>query len=231
MDNIYTFSLFLFDFDGLIVDTERLHYKAYMDVFKRRGIDFQLDFPAYYQIASTGGAPFLKQAVLDHCPDLSEESLQFDELYEEKKQYYQSLLEKEDVVLMKGVESFLTSLLDQKKKVAIVTHSFKKQVMYIRDKHPLLQKIDVWFTREDYKNPKPAPDGYLKALEMFQEKGERTVGFEDSPRGVQALLGAHVVPVMINEIEVEGKEQLQQRGVAMYSSFEELIKNFDSNPN
>jgi beta-phosphoglucomutase len=98
---------------------------------------------------------------------------------------------------MPGVEDLLNHL--QKHHIArcVVTNSFRQQVELIRSKLPLLNTIPHWITREDYKNPKPHPEGYLKAIELYGKKGGKVVGFEDTVRGLEALRQTSALPVLI----------------------------------
>ncbi len=81
---------------------------------------------------------------------------------------------------MPGVEELLKELIELKSKRAVVTNSTKEQIETIKELLPLLKSIPLWITREDYENPKPAPDGYLKAMEVLADSGDRVIGFEDS---------------------------------------------------
>ena len=51
MNWIKSFQLFLFDFDGLLVDTEYLHYEAYLEMCSRRGFLLPWNFSRYSQAA------------------------------------------------------------------------------------------------------------------------------------------------------------------------------------
>ena len=44
MQWIHDFQLFLFDFDGLLVDTEHLHYQAYVNMLSKHGYKLELNF-------------------------------------------------------------------------------------------------------------------------------------------------------------------------------------------
>ncbi len=59
---IHDFQLFLFDFDGLLVDTEGLHYAAYVNIMAARGYRLDWSFAEYSQMAhlnSTADKPSL----------------------------------------------------------------------------------------------------------------------------------------------------------------------------
>ncbi|NGX27511.1 MAG: Phosphorylated carbohydrates phosphatase [Chlamydiae bacterium] len=208
------FDLFLLDLDGLLVDTEPLHFAAYQTLCKRHGYELPWNLQEYLGIAhaSSGG---LQKAIHPH---LGEES--WNVLYQEKKRIYLELLHSGEIALLPGVEAFLGELLENRVKRCVATNSCKEQVETIKDALPILKTIPVWITREDYENPKPAPDAYLKALELLADPGDRMIGFEDSLRGIQALERAGVLPVLICD---PAHSQLNEAlGVVHYPSFEQI---------
>jgi HAD superfamily hydrolase (TIGR01509 family) len=99
---------------------------------------------------------------------------------------------------MPGVAEVLEALAEKGKKRAVVTNSPKEQIDVIKEKLPLLKTIPLWITREDYREAKPAPDGYLKAMGELMIPGDRVIGFEDTIKGLQALLAAGVTGVLVS---------------------------------
>lgn len=186
------YDLFLFDLDGLLVDTEKLHFEAYQTLCSRYNTSLDWDYRRYVEIAhkSSEGLRNELLSLLSTSPD-------WDLLYKEKREIYLDLLKKGSLQLMPGVEKILTELSDARIKRCVVTHSPKEQVERIKTVLPILQSIPVWITREDYENPKPAPDGYLKAIELLADPGDKMIGFEDSLRGFQALSASGAFPVLI----------------------------------
>jgi len=197
MEWIESFDLILLDMDGLLVDTERLHFAAYQSLSKRYGYELSWDMSRYLQIAHSS-AEGLKEMIYPH---ISHAQKEWSQLYEEKKLIYLDLLEKGDIALMPGVEGFLNELFQSGKKSCVVTNSPKGQVDAICNALPILKKIPNWVTREDYPLAKPAPDGYLKALELYAAPGDRAVGFEDSRKGIESLKAADVKPILICDQE------------------------------
>jgi beta-phosphoglucomutase-like phosphatase (HAD superfamily) len=83
-----------------------------------------------------------------------------------------------------------------------------------------LESIPVWITREQYTHPKPAPDAYLKAVELLADPGDRIIGFEDTMKGVKALQAAGVQPVLICDKEHPQLEQENVlQGVSHFETF------------
>ena len=144
-------------------------------------------------------------------------------LYEEKKQEFLNLIEQGAVPLMPGVAELLLAL--QKKGInrSVVTHSPTSLIEQIRKQNPILNTIPHWITRENYSEPKPSPECYQFAIASFAKPGDRIIGFEDSPRGLNALLGTKAKPVLIcppNSSYLE--ELLKNRRVTYFPSFEAI---------
>ncbi len=190
------FDLTCFDFDGLLVNTEKLHYKAYSNMLKNRGYELTATFNDFINIAhrsSTG----LCNMIYTKYPDLMEKQPEWSILYEEKTHAYLKQLEQENLELLPGVDKLLKHIEEYEIKHCVVTHSTRQQIELIKSRLPLLNAIKNWVTREDYEKPKPAPDGYLKALEQYANPGDRVIGFEDALRGITALQRAEIIPVLI----------------------------------
>lgn len=192
MNWIHNFDLFLFDFDGLLVNTEELHFAAYKELCRRHGIVLDWSLNQFFEVAHLS-AEGIRNALYPRFFN----GERWEDLYIEKKQIYQTLLEQGHLTLMPGVEPLLKALEEANKKRCVVTHSPKASVDLIRKKIAVLQTIPHWFTRESYREPKPRPDGYLTALKALAKPGDRVVGFEDSVRGLTALKEAGVQTTLL----------------------------------
>lgn len=187
------FQLFLFDFDGLLVNTEHLHYEAYVHMLAAHGCALSWDFAQFCAIAHLHSES-IKQEIYLAFPTLDPD---WSKLYAQKKAIYQTLLEQGKVDLMPGAEELLELLASKEIRRCVVTNSFLSQVEKIRSHQKALQSIPLWITREDYANAKPAPDGYLRAIQMLGQKGDRIIGFEDSLRGILSLQKTPALPVLV----------------------------------
>jgi HAD superfamily hydrolase (TIGR01509 family) len=220
MQWIQQFDLFLFDFDGLLVNTEELHFAAYRQMCKQRGYELDWSLFEFFQAAhfsSTG----LRDAIYRKFPELQKKEPNWEVLYAEKKQAYQELLEKGDLSLMPGVEEVLIALEKADKRRCVVTNSPKIQVDLIKEKIPLLKTIPVWFTREDYREAKPHPECYLTAIGQLGKPGDRMIGFEDSTRGFQALKDAGVPVALL--IGPKDHPQMKEFKGTYFPSFSSIV--------
>jgi len=215
--SIEDYQLYLFDFDGLLVDTEKIHWEAYRKMCANRGLELDWSFPKYCQAAHYGSEA-LKRNLYAHIPQLLKQEADWRVLYREKKEILLHLLREGSVSMMPGAAELLKTLEIEGVTRCVVTHSPEEQIQAIRDKHPILNTISVWLTREAYTHPKPHPECYLKAIDMLWKPGENVIGFEDTPRGLQALLHTSATPVLVTQVAYREIPQFIEKGVVHLSS-------------
>jgi HAD superfamily hydrolase (TIGR01509 family) len=217
------YQIFLFDFDGLLVDTEYMHYSAYKQTSQDLDLVYPFDYPQYCQLAH-GGSSLMRNRWYELVPALKEKG-PWESIYEAKRQNYLRAVSTQQIHLMPGAAAFLEELLSSGKKVAVVTHSGRALITAIRTNHPLLQRIPLWITREDYPNPKPAPDGYLQAIELIQsDPKEQIIGFEDSLRGLTSQIQTQkMTPVHISPETFAQLPNHIPYPIRSFKSFEELL--------
>jgi beta-phosphoglucomutase len=192
---------YLFDLDGVLVRTEELHHEAYRLTCAACGLDLPWDFPRYC-VAAHYGPERLQQELRRELPTLFGGDLTWEALYRHKSRRYLELLASGDVALQPGAAEVLTRLAAAGASRAVVTNSTREQTLLLRRRLPVLATVALWVTREDYAAAKPAPDAYREALRSLGDPpAARCVGFEDTPRGLQALAGAGVPAVLVTAIE------------------------------
>jgi HAD superfamily hydrolase (TIGR01509 family) len=191
---LHRFTVFCFDFDGLLVDTEPLHYKAYCELGKIWNLSYEWDYDTYLRHAHSQSMGVLRVLEKQFPHLLGEKGKKF---VEAKQAIYERLLKETPPKLMPGAEIFLNQLEKEKRFCCVVTNSCRAHVDIVKRSHPVLQRIPLWITREDYDKPKPAPDGYQAALACTQCEPDQALGFEDSLKGVQALKQAGIQAVWI----------------------------------
>lgn len=196
MQWISRYQLFLFDFDGLLVDTERLHYQAYLNMCNQRGFQLHWSFPRYSKAAHYKPTD-LRDQIYAELPDLKAQEPDWQVLYEEKTCHFLGLIENGPVPLLPGVAPLLLAIQEMQIKRCVVTHSAKSLIRRIRQQNPILDTIPYWITREDYTHPKPNSECYQIAIAKYAQSHDCIVGFEDSPRGLHALIETKAKPVLI----------------------------------
>lgn len=221
-DWIHDYQLFLFDFDGLLVNTEKLHFLAYQMMCRKHGFDLEWDFPRYCRAAHYDDRG-LRDQIYEEFPKLQEAYPNWDFLYQEKKNFYQNLLQEGEVQMMPGVTELLYQLAKSQIRRCVVTHSPKQQVDVIVKKNPVLNTIPRWITRGDYLKAKPDPECYLKAIQILGKEGDHVIGFEDTPRGLRALQGTLAKAVLICPNWHPALPELKEEGVLHFPNFCSLV--------
>jgi len=177
----------LWDHDGVVVDTERWFFIATQECLRELGVE--LDQATYLQYMAAGRS----------CWDLALDHGQSDVVIaaqrRERDRRYQSYLATKDIAI-DGVLETLHALCHQYR-MAIVSTSTRSDIALIHRARGILPFFEFVLTLEDYAQPKPAPDPYLKALHRFGALAREAVAIEDSTRGLCAAMAAGIDCVVV----------------------------------
>ena len=180
----------IFDFDGTLVDSMPLHWRAWDTVCQRHGIEFSEE--RHYAM---GGIPSRK--ILAMLKE--EQGLDFDplEVSREKEVAYLPLMPEVGLI-----EPVVAIAREHRGRVPMAVATGGR-TQFIR---PLLERLDIadWFsalvTSDDVANPKPAPDTYLKAAALLGVPAEECRAFEDTDLGMDSIRAAGMEAVDVREI-------------------------------
>jgi HAD superfamily hydrolase (TIGR01509 family) len=182
---------FLFDFDGLLVDTETASRAGWEWLYRRHGQELPPELWA--QLVGTIGHAW---DPMTHLEELVGEPLDREELNELRSAHELSLLEAEE--LRPGIADYLLTAQRRGLKRAIVSSSSRRWV----DMHLVrLERAVGWdaiLTADgDPGRAKPQPTMYLEALDLLGVSAAEAVVFEDSPNGVRAAKAAGIFVVAV----------------------------------
>jgi len=188
----------LFDFDGLLVDTEGARYGAWRDVYAEHGHEFELD--RWTANVGTLGDPFdpaIRLAELTGLP------LDRDELHARRRERELELVDAEE--LRDGVAALLDEARRRGLTVAIVSSASER---WVRSHLGRLGLGEVWRTivcaDGDLERAKPSPQLYLEALEALGLRADEAIAFEDSLHGVRAAKAAGIFTVAVPNLVTAG---------------------------
>lgn len=178
------FDAALFDLDGTLVETERLLYKAWIELARRAGVDFRT-----FDYADIIGRPDV-----DCCRIVSEHyGLGRDPSawHEEYKDILLDLMAR-DLELRPGAEEVLGRIDDIGVPMAVVTSGTSGHARRCLAKFGLFGRFKVIVTADTpglaARKPDPAP--YRLAADLLGVRASRCVAFEDSPAGVRSAVDA-----------------------------------------
>ena len=189
---------FLFDFDGLILDTELASRAGWELLYREHGHELPTDLWA--TLVGTTHAPWNP---MDHLEELVGEPLEREALNERRYEHEISLIEAEE--LRPGIAEYLAATGHHGLKRAIVSSSTRRWVdMHLERLEETVGWDAICTADGDRSRAKPAPVLYLEALGLLGVAADEAVAFEDSPNGVLAAKGAGVFCVAIpNEVTRE----------------------------
>lgn len=156
--------IFLIDLDGTLLDSDHLHYEAWANVLD--------ETPEFVErVINTG----------EYDDFLYDKELRRDKIEE--------MCKFENIELMKNADKFIEFIVDHGINHVVVTNTDRRVVEHFRKQVPILNKLKNWVVREDYVNPKPDPECYRLAMNLYGNGDTQIIGFENSREGIKALTG------------------------------------------
>ena len=194
-------SAIFFDFNGVIIDDERIHLKAYREVFAAEGIS--LTDEEYYPCLGMDDVAFVRAAYQRSNKTLDDETTR--RLINREHELHRQFI-KEDLPVSSGVVAFIKEAA-RHYSLGIVSMAEREEIDHVLNLAHLTSQFSVFVTAEPGLKHKPAPDCYLRALELLnqQRRAERKLPvlaneclvIEDAPPGIESArtAGMHTIGV------------------------------------
>lgn len=188
---------FLFDLDGVIVDTAVFHFQAWRRLAQKLGGDFTEE--QNEQLKGVSRVDSLKKIIEWTGASVGDD--EFLRLMEEKNEWYLELVAKLGPEhALPGALAFIQSAYDQGIKIGLGSAS--KNAPMILDKLGITALFTAIIDGNNVVNGKPHPEVFLKGAEALALAPKECIVFEDSIAGVQAALTGGMSCVGIGEEEV-----------------------------
>ncbi|PKH51167.1 ABC transporter ATP-binding protein [Tenacibaculum sp. Bg11-29] len=211
----------LFDMDGVIVDTEPLHKKAYFLMFSKVGIEVSQELYNSY----TG------QSTIDICKDLVNKfklSLEAKELVAYKRAFFKELFfsDKNDLQLLDGVLDLIKNYYENGITLVLASSASMVTINNVFNKFDLNQYFKGKISGADLKASKPHPEIFLKAAGIAEVRKEECLVIEDSTNGIRAAYDGGIYCVAYkSEHSKEQDYSLAQKLISDYAEIKyEFIK-------
>jgi len=181
---------FLFDFDGLILDTEVASRAGWELLYRERG--HELPPEQWARVVGSHGV----WDPMAHLEELVGEPLERETLNERRYAHEIALIEAEE--LRPGIEDYLAAARRLGLRRAIVSSSSRRWVdMHLRRLEQAVGWDAICTADRVPERAKPAPTLYLEALDLLGVAAAEAVAFEDSPNGVAAAKAAGIFCVAV----------------------------------
>ena len=184
----------LFDFNGVIIDDERIHLKAYREVLLDKNVP--LTDEDYFASLGMDDTAFVQAAYARAGQSLSDEVMRL--LIKREHELHREFITN-DLPVPSGVVTFIKAAA-RSYQLGIVSMAERSEIDYVLDLAGLTNPFSIIVSAEPGLKHKPAPDSYQRGLELLNEKrrsarelplpANECLAVEDAPPGIEAARAA-----------------------------------------
>jgi len=173
----------VFDFDGLIIDTETPEFDTWQEVFESYGV--KLERQVWERAIGRYSRDF---DIYAHLGELSGKRIEREVVRPKMRRRYLELIERNPI--LPGVEDYLRSAKKKGLKLAVASSSTPDWAKGHLESRGLLHYFEFVLSAGDVVNAKPDPELYVMAVERLGVNPERALAIEDSVVGLTAAKAA-----------------------------------------
>ena len=180
----------LFDMDGLVLDTEKLYTRFWMESAR------DLGYPMTFQQA-LGLRSLNRTAGQEKLTEYFGPGISYTEVRNHRIELMDVHIEKYGIDVKPGIFELMDYLQANGIASAITSSSPMENIRRHLSAHDLLHRFDKLCSGYDVPNGKPEPDIYLYGAASLNLRPEECLALEDSPTGILSACRAGCLPVMI----------------------------------
>lgn len=198
-----------FDFNGVIINDERIHLDAYREVLKTH--DVSITDEEYFESLGMDDVAFTRAAFARAGRTVDDETAR--SVIDREHELHRSMI-KDNVPFTAGVVTFIKEAA-RKFQLGIVSMAERAEIEHVLGTPGLLPYFSVIVTAQPGLNHKPAPDCYLRALELLNQKrrddrdmpllAKECVVVEDAPPGVESARAAGMRTIGVTNTVAESR--------------------------
>lgn len=179
----------LFDFDGVIVDSEESHRETFMAL-----LPLKIGRERWYrEFAGTGS-----RRIFERLLEEAGETGNVDALVERRRALFDSMIDRGRVKGIPGIVEFLAFLRSKGVKTAIVSGGHRSYIDKLLDILKIGEYFDFIVSADEIKERKPDPGPFLHAARVLETAPEDCLVFEDSASGCAAARAAGMKLVLMD---------------------------------
>lgn len=184
----------LFDFNGVIIDDERIHLKAYREVLADEGVS--LTDEEYFPCLGMDDAAFVRNAFARTGRELTDEAMRA--VIDREHELHRALI-KTELPVSQGVVTFIKAAA-RHLQIGIVSMAERSEIDYALQLASLSNLFSIFVSAEPGLKHKPAPDCYQRGLELINQQrrakrklplmARECLAIEDAPPGIESARAA-----------------------------------------
>ena len=171
----------LFDFDGVLADSEPFYYQSYNKTFEKRG--YSISEEDYWEYWTSRGEGIPGEVRRRNLPFTEEEMA---EMYRERCAHFSAFCRAGKIPFFPGMLEGLIELRDKGMPCAVGSSSFQHDLETIFEKAGFPEPPCTVVGRRRGLRPKPAPDIYVYAAGVLEREPARCLVIEDAHKGLAA---------------------------------------------
>lgn len=188
---------FIFDLDGVIVDTAKYHFLAWQKLAQKLGIEFTPEHNEQLKGVSRVRSLDIILGLGNIKPSQEDKNKW---LIQKNEDYLSYLVNMDQSEILPGVLPVLHYLKDKNQLIALGSAS--KNARPILEKTGILHLFDAIVDGNDVANAKPDPEVFLRAAQLLNITNKNSIVFEDSVAGIQAANIANMVSIGIGDSKI-----------------------------
>ena len=207
--------VFIFDLDGVIVDTAKYHYLAW----KKLANNLNIDFTHEHNELLKGVSRVRSLEIILGLGNVEASDEQKNEwLVQKNKEYLEYIDKMDDSEILPGVMDVLNFLKENNQ--PIILGSASKNARPILEKVNILNYFDDIVDGNDVSNAKPDPEVFIVGAKKANQTNENSIVFEDSVAGIEAANVAGMTSIGIGEDSVLNEAKYN------FNNFTEISEDF-----
>jgi len=206
----------IFDFDGVIADSEPLHYRAFKETVSRYGVVLTEE---HYYAKYLGYTDIECTQAISVDFDLGLDEADIDRLMKKKKELFDRLVRRESTII-DGVCEFVDMLKKNGLRLAVCSGALLEDIELMLDGTDLADSFEIIVAADHVHKGKPDPEGFVLTLQQLNKAGSGKIEpgdcvvIEDSPWGLKAASATRMHTIAVtNAYPTEQLEELAQKVV------------------
>ena len=183
----------IFDFDGLILETEASMYECLSDLFRSHGAELEMEAWSLNIGGNSGGFD-----VYAHLEEVTGAAIDREALRASVRERHHAMVC--ELPALEGVLDYVRAAKEMGLKLGVASSSSRSWVGGHLERLGLLPYFDDVRTRDDVERVKPDPELYLASLERLGVEPHEAIALEDSPNGVRAAQAAGIFCVAVPNV-------------------------------
>lgn len=216
-NNLTSIKHVLFDYDGILVDSEKIYYQTWCSVLNKKGQKICADFHKGHH----------ESEVFEKVKSFLKLDISFEQISNHRKILFDKIVSENGLKLIPNIK-ILLKLLSREYPLSIVSNSEREIVENGIIKTGVEAYFQNLFCFNEMVRRKPHPDLYHIALKELKLKSNNVIAIEDSISGLESAIKANIEVICINNDKTV-KFFCEQAKLCCYDSVLELIEDIQTN--